>query len=110
MKAALPGVDYEVSFTVPVFEIAGAQPDITFDDVPVVEYEPKAVGSLEQIPGLIVLPLPSGGTRFHLKTFRQVAPFIWWIVINLISVSIFVQYLPSHFGTPTLFLVFSNLL
>lgn len=90
VKAATPGVDYQVQFEVPVFKTEASSPDFVLDETPLAPYLAEADPLRDlQATGVQVTPLTSGGVRVDFPPARNkslamgttIFFFIWTAVV-----------------------------
>lgn len=114
VKAAVPGLDYDATFDVPVFKTETSSADFKLtEDIPALTDNVSAADLLQRENIIISPAYSSGGTRFTFPMGRNIVSCIVITVITLIwtaiAIAIFIAKAPLFFcviwGVVDLFLI-----
>jgi len=103
-KAAVPGIDYQATFDVPVFRTEASSPDFKLDESAIAPYE----GALDPTAlfkesGIRVEPLAGGAQRIYFAAARNVGSAIGLTIFFAIWTGFLVLMVRLH--APLLFLI-----
>ncbi len=112
VKAAVPGVDYDARFEIPVFRTEASREDFQLlDDGDVTADAPDVTAELQRLKARVT-PLASGGLRVVFPMFRNkgsaIGALVVWVIWTAICVALYKSSAPRVF--PIVFGLFDVLI